>query len=356
VCVVGGGPAGLLAACKLSEAGFDVTLYEEHKTVGYPEHCTGIVRSDFLSMSGYSDLESLELSRYKGGRVVMEGREFSIDTGTVKAVMIDRPAYEAKLAEIAASSGVRIRLGSRVDILFHAGKPVIRTSEGLEIPDMVIGARGPWYNPALRVLPGLQARVRLQERVDPSSVTVFFSRGLPGFFGWLAPYSEGRYAKLGLAATTKNLRALLPEIARMSGVKHELLGYFGGRVVVGGVYTNGSSPGYVPVGDEAGLVKPLTGGGLGLGARGVLELSSSLGRGDLSLRRYRYWLAKTKQSLLFSEIVGRFVFSLPSSLKAKAFEHTFSIPGFGRVLRASDFDDHMSAILSLMRSSLANLF
>lgn len=354
--MVGGGPAGLLAACKLSEAGFNVILYEEHKKIGYPEHCTGIVRSDFLSMSGYSDLGSLEISRYTGGEVVMEGREFSVDTGAVKALMIDRPGYEAKLAEIAESTGVRIRLGCKADILLRGKKPTIRTREGLETPDLVIGARGPSYNPALRVLPGLQARVRLQERVDPSRVRVFFSRRLPGFFGWLAPYSEGRYAKLGLAAATKNVRALLPEIAKMSGVRHELLGYFGGKVVVGGAYTIGSMSDYVPVGDEAGLAKPLTGGGLGLGAKGVLELSSSLYRGDLSLRQYRLWLAKTKRSLFFSEIIGRLVFNLPPAVKTRAFERVFNFPGLGSALRVSDFDDHLSAILYLTKSFLANLF
>ncbi|MEM0121448.1 MAG: NAD(P)-binding protein, partial [Thermoprotei archaeon] len=65
--IVGGGPAGLLAAAKLSEAGFRVTLFEEHVKVGFPEHCTGIVRDDFIRLTGYSELESVVLGKYTGG-------------------------------------------------------------------------------------------------------------------------------------------------------------------------------------------------------------------------------------------------------------------------------------------------
>ena len=41
VCVIGGGPAGMLCAGKVAEHGFDVTLYEKMKQVGRKLAITG---------------------------------------------------------------------------------------------------------------------------------------------------------------------------------------------------------------------------------------------------------------------------------------------------------------------------
>jgi len=43
VIVVGAGPAGSSAAREIASAGFEVGLFEEHETVGVPQHCTGML-------------------------------------------------------------------------------------------------------------------------------------------------------------------------------------------------------------------------------------------------------------------------------------------------------------------------
>ena len=55
VVVVGGGPAGLIAARELASAGYSVRVLEEHDIIGAPVHCTGVL--------GLDAFDELHLSR-----------------------------------------------------------------------------------------------------------------------------------------------------------------------------------------------------------------------------------------------------------------------------------------------------
>ena len=52
VVIVGGGPAGLYAGWRLARAGHDVTLFEEHETIGDPVHCTGVLAKEAFEEFG----------------------------------------------------------------------------------------------------------------------------------------------------------------------------------------------------------------------------------------------------------------------------------------------------------------
>ena len=52
VLVVGGGPAGLIFAEKLSRKGIPVTLFEEHSEIGTPSHCAGLLSIKGLERIG----------------------------------------------------------------------------------------------------------------------------------------------------------------------------------------------------------------------------------------------------------------------------------------------------------------
>ncbi len=55
--VIGAGPAGLLAASEIAKKGYSVQVFEEHKQVGEPDHCAGL-----LSTSGLKRLGKQKLS------------------------------------------------------------------------------------------------------------------------------------------------------------------------------------------------------------------------------------------------------------------------------------------------------
>ena len=52
VLVIGGGPSGLLAAREAASKGAEVLVLEEHKEIGVPNHCTGILSVEGLQRLG----------------------------------------------------------------------------------------------------------------------------------------------------------------------------------------------------------------------------------------------------------------------------------------------------------------
>ena len=68
VAVVGGGPAGLYAALLLAAEGFDVAVLEEHRALGAPAHCTGVISDEVSDLFKVAD--SLVLSRPSACAVV----------------------------------------------------------------------------------------------------------------------------------------------------------------------------------------------------------------------------------------------------------------------------------------------
>src|SRR5688500_456554 len=67
VAVIGGGPAGLLASARLAAAGLQTTVLEEHKSIGEPVHCTGVLAAeafDEFDLSRRSLLNELTTARF----------------------------------------------------------------------------------------------------------------------------------------------------------------------------------------------------------------------------------------------------------------------------------------------------
>ena len=52
VVIVGGGPAGLYSGLRLARAGWCVELFEEHRDIGEPVHCTGVLARDVFDVFG----------------------------------------------------------------------------------------------------------------------------------------------------------------------------------------------------------------------------------------------------------------------------------------------------------------
>src|SRR6185295_19479071 len=88
VVVIGGGPAGSMAARRLAEGGHDVVMVEEHETSGVPVHCTGLLGEDAFDefdLPRQTILGFASAARFWAG----DGGSVLIASERVKAAVID---------------------------------------------------------------------------------------------------------------------------------------------------------------------------------------------------------------------------------------------------------------------------
>jgi digeranylgeranylglycerophospholipid reductase len=284
--IIGGGPAGLLAASEIASRGHDVLVAEEHDHVGEPDHCAGL-----LSLTG---LERLKLkppgpvvqNTVSGARIYSPaGHHLTIRRGSREALVVDRRRFDAWLADLASEKGAAIATTTKVRTLTtkpgRSWKAEVDTPSGpvaLEVKSVVNaeGARGVISKtlglpavPRKNKLPAYQYEMSGAD-IESDTVEMFYSRKYaPGFFAWIIPLGEGR-ARFGLASVNKSkvrLEAALkthPIISkRLSNAVIER--GMGGTVLVGLPVPKLSTDMAVTVGDAAGMVKATTGGGVIMG-------------------------------------------------------------------------------------------
>ena len=308
VLVIGGGPSGLLAAREAASKGAEVLVLEEHKEIGVPNHCTGILSVEGLQRLGVKPHEELVQHEIFGGRAYSpDGTEIELRSSRARAYAVDRTAFDKELRQQAHDAGAEILTGKRIQRLLVANQGVYgATGRDLEIRSRVIIdaegisatlARSTGLVPNRRVLYG--ANVEVAATLEPGMVEVWLNRETaPGFFAWVVPLNDG-LVRCGLASSEKDARSQLQRF-----LKKRLSLRAAANVRTGLVYVDGPVPktcldGFAVVGDAAGQTKPTTGGGVVLGGLCAMRAGTVAGEavkiGDYSqsfLRQYENWWKK----------------------------------------------------------------
>lgn len=275
VVVIGAGPIGGHVAGLIAEAGHSVALVEEHREVGEPVQCGGIVTPRVMDLV---DCPSTILDEIRGCEFYSPaGREVVIDGGETEALVVDRAAFDREIVKRALHRGAlgflgTLATGARRE---NGGLTVSVQRDGSSQEfhcRLLIGADGvkgnvtKWFGLAhpLRILPGLEADV-VGADFTPGYVKVFTGTDVaPGFFGWLVP--AGATVRAGLCTARGSARPYLdrmfltgPPAQFLQGAQP--LGYIIGGIPIG-LAKRTYADGVMVVGDAAFQAKATTGGGI----------------------------------------------------------------------------------------------
>jgi digeranylgeranylglycerophospholipid reductase len=208
ISVIGAGPAGSYYSSKVKDD--DVHIFEEHKRIGIPVACTGILTDSVSSIIKVP--KSLVVSRIRKFKITApDNRSIYIDLNKVNMVL-DRAGFDRYLFEQALDNGAKPHLGER--FLGYKkihdnnkNRYIVKTSKKDYASDMIVGADGPRSNVAKaagiygsrRFIWGWQARCRFPElEVGTTEIRLNL-----GEFSWIVPEDE-HIARVGVIGLKNN--------------------------------------------------------------------------------------------------------------------------------------------------------
>ena len=361
VIVVGGGPAGSKTGALLSKD-HDVLILEEHGSSGSPAQCTGLISERAVASSGIKPTILNSLSR---ARFHFPGGEYiDIDTGSTKAVLIDRTEFDTLMVEKAMDSGCEIKYGTRY--LSHGlrdGGVDVDIGSGTLRSSVIIGADGHTSKVSAHVLGygkpeyvrGLQYDIR-RKSDDQDMIELFFGNcDAPGFFGWAIPFGE--HTRVGLCTSWKYGPPMdyLKNMMSKYGIDGEIVRSYCGKIPMRGVCKT-YADNLLLVGDAAAHVKAVSGGGVYMGLQAAecaaQTVTDALKEGDLSSRsmsRYeRLWQKRIGKELKNS----RRIYKIYSSMTDTEYDRMFPIMNNDSLISdmaTVDIDDPGPAVKRMFR-------
>ena len=285
IAVVGGGPCGSFAAFTAARLGAEVSVFEEHKEIGFPKHCTGHLSIAGLKRLGLRLPHRIIENEFKGAIFHSpSGKKLVIRRSFPVTCIVNRELFDKHISNLAIKSGARYFLESRVkSFLFNSGFVAGvsfrkgRVEKSLA-SSAVIDAEGCSSTLLKRtrlqtldssmVVNAIQAEVDRVDEVDLDTVEVYLGRKYaPGFFAWIIPKRDAS-AKVGLATRTGNPLEYLHRfmgnhpVASKKLRRSEITNLSVHPIPLGGPIPKTYLNGILVAGDAASQVKPTTGGGV----------------------------------------------------------------------------------------------
>lgn len=270
VVVIGAGFAGLRCAQRAAELGLHVRILDRAPEPGARVHTTGLLVQEVVERlapprSLIRRIERLRLHAPDLRHVDVEAHGYGFHATDTRGLM-------RWLAGSALEAGAELRCGTTFRDAHRRGGWIALPEHGLRTR-WLIGADGPRSQVARCF--GLQENthflVGVEEEVCGLSLPTdqlhcfLDARLAPGYFGWLFRGIHG-VCQVGVAARVPRRPDLDGLVAKLRDtVDFRLatrMGRRGGLIPVGGPLRRWHAPGVLLAGDAAGLVSPLTAGGI----------------------------------------------------------------------------------------------
>ena len=301
VIIVGAGPVGGHLGRVLSENGLHVLMLEEHKEVGKPFQCAGLVTPSAMNRV---NLHHTILSDVWGARIHSPGgRPVEIgQPSKIRTHVVCRKLFDEGCVRQAIEAGATLWVDSKPTdaVVDDTGITVTVEREGqLQSlrAKLLCGADGvhSWTRRHFRFgrpkefMIGFQAEVSGYEGL-PGRLEMFSGEDIaPGLFAWAIP--NGETHRIGVWVQPERLTGRSCEMLYDALLEHPLwrerfanvreTARFCGPLACG-LLKRIHKERVVLFGDAAGLCKPTTGGGIGPGFEQVHSLATNLVKGVLS--------------------------------------------------------------------------
>lgn len=280
--IVGASFAGAACAIAAAQYGLRVCVMERKRDPGLKLHTTGIIVKEAAENTWLARLPPDLLHRVERVRLYAPSlRSLSLQSPGYYFLTTDTPNVMRWLADEMRAQGVDVRLmqsftdAQRLDgDERDAGWRIAR----LGTARYLVGADGAKSRVAQRVglpavgdyLYGIEHEFPGLQLHEPDALHCFVSKRLaPGYIGWAAQNPCG--VQLGLAFRHGRTRLGVPDIDALRAIVGERIGIpidampaatRAGLIPCGGALANLSAPGVILTGDAAGIVSPVTAGGI----------------------------------------------------------------------------------------------
>jgi flavin-dependent dehydrogenase len=277
VVIVGASFAGAACALAAAQRGLHVCVLERKRDPGERLHTTGILVKEAAEASFLNLLPAAMTRRIEGVRLYSPSlRQLKLSAPGYYFLTTDTPQVMRWLASQLLAHGVDLRLGSAFTGCSHsaAGWNV----DGIGTTRFLVGADGARSRVARACglgqvrdfLYGVEYEFPGSRLADPDALHCFISkRYAPGYIGWLTQSPTGIQA--GLALRHDPARARVPDLdgfllrAGVTGGLPRLLKpgkVRAGLIPCGGPVRDLARDGAILTGDAAGIVSPVTAGGI----------------------------------------------------------------------------------------------
>lgn len=291
--VVGASFAGLACATSMARQGVRVKVLERKCDVGEKLHTTGIIVKDAIDQICLLDDLPAELTRRIDGVRLYAPNLQHMDLAAPGYYFLatDTPQLMRWLAAKAEQAGAQITCGTA----FTVAEP---TRAGFYLPNIgntrfMVGADGPNSQVAKvlglgqnrHFLFGIEYEFAGAEIAHPDKLHCFIDKNLaPGYIGWVVAGVNA--VQVGLARRVRS--SGIPAHTAMTAFIDKLAPLFdfrgvpptsvrAGMIPCGGLVSKPAAPRVLLVGDAAGMVSPVTAGGIHTALKHGLQVGHAVG-------------------------------------------------------------------------------
>ncbi|UTB31828.1 MAG: NAD(P)/FAD-dependent oxidoreductase [Methanobacterium sp. ERen5] len=288
VLVIGAGPAGSSTAKYAAQNGAKVILMDKKSEIGAPKRCAEGVSKEGLKKLGIEPNSRWVTKELSGVRLVSpNGTDVWLNDDQVKlpeaGYILERKVFDKFMAMDAARAGATIMIKTLARGMRKDNNGYIVSCENMgedfEIKaKIVVGADGPesrvgrWGGLKTVIKPknmesGIQFEMAGVEMEDPGCIEFYFGSVAPGGYAWIFPKGDDiANVGLGIVNTVTDKSAyqhLLEFVEKCPATQNaQAVELNIGGDPVGGMVKELVEDNVMIVGDAAGHVNPLTGGGI----------------------------------------------------------------------------------------------